>query len=374
MRKALKSITAWTLWSQPWYAIAVLLSVELVAALMPWTSATHVTRAQLGQAALLASLSITYSLFTVTWERMRVLLNNGEADRKMCPNLLAAWTFPAAVLLPLPLSTAVILAGACADWRARAVPGQSGLYRYVYSTAGVVLAAAAAGRIMALDLPFGAGLVLAALAYIFVGVAVVVLAMASVGQLSAARMFLSRQTYNIELITLLIGITEVLMVTWHVPLVWLSLLAAVIIQRRLRKVAVQDRGEETVLMAERVWVHVARGVIAASETASVLRIDSNDARAASELARMQAGCDAIGYYGDGAGLAILLVDCPGSNADALAARMRSALSHGGVQARVAVAAKPRDGQRLEDLLVVTEADLVTFDSSSDASAVIPPQQ
>jgi hypothetical protein len=58
-------------------------------------------------------------------------------------------------------------------------------------------------------------------------------------------------------------------------------------------------------------------------------------------------------------LAILLANCPGTNAESLAVRMRAALSQHGIAAQVAVAAKPRDGQSLADLLAVTEAELIT---------------
>lgn len=374
MRKALNSVTAWPLWSQPLRAIVAILGVELSAAAVPWMSKADITAAALGQAILLATLSVAYSVFTVTWERIRVFLRNGEDGRAMCPNLLATWTFAAAVMLPLRLAVLVTLASSIADWRARNVGGQTKPYRYIYSTAGILLAVATSNALANLPLPYGAAFALAAVAYMAVNLGLVSVAIAAVGQYAALKELLTLKTYAIEAVTLALAAAEVLMSSLHIPLVWLSLPAAVFIQRRAGRAALRETEKRDAPMAERVWVHVARGVIAASEAASVLRIDTNDPRAASELARMQAGCDAIGYYGDGAGLAILLVDCPGSNADALAARMRSALSHGGVQARVAVAAKPRDGQRLEDLLVVTEADLVTFDSASDASESIPPKQ
>ncbi|MDT0262215.1 hypothetical protein [Jatrophihabitans lederbergiae] len=373
MRKALKSIPTWTLWGQPKQAVVVLLGVELLSVLLPWTSTTSITAVDLGEAALLASLSIAYSVFTITWERIRVFLRNGEDGRATCPNLLATWTFAAAVMLPLRLAILVTVASSFADWRARNVGGQTKLYRYVYSTAAVLLAVATASSLHKLALPYGAALPLAGLAYMSVNIGLVGVAIASVGQYGALKPLFKPSTYRIEVLTLAIAGVEVLMTSLHIPLVGLSLPAAVFIQRKAGRTALREADEQAAPMAERVWVHVARGVVAASETVSVLRIDTNDPRAASELARMQAGCDAIGYYGGGAGLAILLVDCPGSNADALAARMRSALSHGGVEARVAVAAKPRDGQRLEDLLVVTEADLVTFDSANDAPEAIPPQ-
>jgi hypothetical protein len=82
---------------------------------------------------------------------------------------------------------------------------------------------------------------------------------------------------------------------------------------------------------------------------------------------MQAGCDAIGSYGDGRGLAILLPDCPPQNADALARRLRSAMLVRKVPCSIAAAAKPRDGRRLDDLLAVSEAELVAREAASERS-------
>jgi len=87
---------------------------------------------------------------------------------------------------------------------------------------------------------------------------------------------------------------------------------------------------------------------------------------------MQTGCDAIGLIGD-AGQAILLLDCPEMSADALAVRLRSALQHGGVPASVAAAAKPRDGDSLNDLWAICEAELVTREAAARAAKPAEPE-
>ncbi|HJQ00398.1 MAG TPA: hypothetical protein VJ851_02255 [Jatrophihabitans sp.] len=79
---------------------------------------------------------------------------------------------------------------------------------------------------------------------------------------------------------------------------------------------------------------------------------------------MQAGCDAIGYLGTD-GLGMLLVDCPALSADALAARLRTALRTKGIVGNVAAAGKPRDGYRLDDLLAICEAELVAREAAPD---------
>ncbi|MBV9821800.1 MAG: hypothetical protein JO144_06105, partial [Actinobacteria bacterium] len=94
--------------------------------------------------------------------------------------------------------------------------------------------------------------------------------------------------------------------------------------------------------------------------------------AVSLVARMQVGCDAIGAMGK-SGLAILLADCPGTNAESLAIRMRAALAQHGIPALVAVAAKPRDGQTSADLLAVSEAELIARGAASRPSKTLRPE-
>ena len=124
----LTAIAAWRIWTLPRVAVAVLISVELLAVLIPWTNSATIAPADLGNAALLASLSIAYSAFTLTWERVRVLLT-GNKSPHMCPNLLATWTFTAGVVLPMRLAALVVLAAAVADWPARNLAGQRSPHR-----------------------------------------------------------------------------------------------------------------------------------------------------------------------------------------------------------------------------------------------------
>lgn len=315
-------------------------------------------RSQLGTAALLASLSIGYSRCTVGWERARRAITQ-KRHPTLCPNLLATWSFAAAVLLPMTLAAAVILAAAIAEWPARNIAGQATPYRYVYSTAGAILAAAAANHSMRLGLHHPVALALAATSYMLVGIAVVALAMLSVRQFRALTMCLKPSTYRLEILTIAISIAEVQLITWHLPLAWLSLPAAIAIQRTAVQSDLRISDDPAVRpMTEAAWLTVAREVIAACPVTAVMRISTSDPAAVSVVARMQVGCDAIGAMGRSE-LAILLADCPGTNAESLAVRMRAALGQHGIAAQVAVAAKPRDGDSLADLLAVTEAELIT---------------
>jgi hypothetical protein len=315
-------------------------------------------RSQLGTAALLASLSIAYSRCTVGWERARRAITQ-ERYPALCANLLATWAFAAAVLLPMPLAAAVIVAAAIAEWPARDIVGQATPYRYVYSTAGAILAATAANRCMTLELPYSSALALAAASYMLVGIAVVSLAMVSAGQFRALTTMLRPETHLLEILTVAVAIAEVQLISLHIPLAWLSLPVAIAIQRTAVKSHLRVGDDPAVRpMTEAAWLTVAREVIAACPVTAVMRISTSDPAAVSVVARMQVGCDAIGAMGR-SDLAILLADCPGTNAESLAVRMRAALNQHGIVGQVAVAAKPRDGQSLADLLAVTEAELIT---------------
>jgi len=353
-----KAVATWTLWRTSPSAVIVILAVDLAAVATPLASIRSIEPSHLWTAVLLASLSIVYSRFTVSWERARRALRQ-EKLPTLCPNLLATWAFAAAVLLPVTLAAVVIAAAAVAEWPARNIAGQATPYRYVYSTAGAILAAVAAHTCMALAVPEGVALGLAVIGYMLVGIAAVALAMVAAGQYKALSLLLKAESHKLEVLTIGLAVAQVQLINLHIPLAWLSLPAAIVIQRWAVQSDLHVSDDTTIRpMTEAAWLTVAREVVAACPVTAIMRIDTADPAAVSLVARMQVGCDAIGAVGK-SGLAILLADCPGTNAEALAARMRTALSQQAIPALVAVAAKPRDGQSSADLLAVCEAELIT---------------
>jgi hypothetical protein len=354
------------------FAMIVILAVDLAAAGTALASIGAFHQSDLWTAALLASLSIVYSRFTVSWERARRALRQ-EKLPALCPNLLATWAFAAAAVLPLTLAAIVIAAAAIAEWPARNIAGQATPYRYVYSTAGAILAATAANSCMALALPDPLPLALAAAGYMLVGMAAVALAMVSAGQYKALSLLLKAESHKLEVLTIGLAAAQVQLINLHVPLAWLSLPAAILIQRWAVQSDLHLTDDTTIRpMTEAAWLTVAREVVAACPVTAIMRIDTADPAAVSLVARMQVGCDAIGAMGK-SGLAILLADCPGTNAEALATRMRAALHQQAIPALVAVAAKPRDGQSSADLLAVCEAELITRAAAQGPSKSLRPE-
>jgi len=153
------------------------------------------------------------------------------------------------------------------------------------------------------------------------------------------------------------------------PLMWLSLPAAVAIHRYFVTAELRTSHKPGfVPMDRQAWLHVAKVIVDASDTVTVVRVTAAaDPEAATIVAKAQTGCDAIGATGDG-GLAILLPDCPPAQGDAFARRLRIVMAHHGIDCTLAAASKPRDGQALEDLLAVLEAELVTREASKRSAS------
>lgn len=351
-------VAAWAIWRIPRHALILIAAVEICALSVPLFFDEPITRAAVGTAGFLASLSLAYSAFSFRWERARRTIHR-TTEPAAYQNMLSAWTFCAALVLPFKLAALVIVIAAIAEWPARKIAGQAWPYRYVFSAAAVLIAAAAAHWCSDLALPYQLGTLVGVVAYISLCQGAVGLAMLAVGQRSEVAAFLVPATHGVELatITIAMGATGLLHSPWP-AMAWLSLPATIVLQRQAVRTDLRAMAEPgSRPMNQDAWLLIAREVIAACPVGAVMRVDTTDPVAVNYLARVQAGCDAIGMAGT-TGLAVLLTECPGPNADALAVRLRSVLHRQGIPAQVAVAAKPRDGQSLDDLLAVSEAELI----------------
>jgi hypothetical protein len=336
--------------------LAIIVVVELIAALAPAVTLLPISKQVLGLSLLLGSLSVSYSFFVAGWEKARRLLLF-ERLPALTPNVLATWCFASAILLPPSAAAAVTAASAVGGWRSYNPAGTKLLYRYVYSAMASILAATIASWLFHQRVPLTVALPTAAAAWLLIGGGLTALALYASGQFDAARLMLHPRTYYLEVLTMAVAIAEFATVRIGVPLVWLSLPAAVLIGRYSTGLELRSRKPDTAPMDSEVWLHVAKVVVDASDTVTILRIDTADPQAAQLVAMMQGGCDAIGRYSDG-GLAILLPDCPPAQGDAIARRLRIAMGYHKVPCNVAAASKPRDGLGLNSLLAVSEAELV----------------
>lgn len=356
-----RAVAKWPIWRLSPVAIALILAIDSSALLVPARFSWHpITRSNIELAVALGTLSIAYSTFTCSAERVRRALHQG-AEAIKYSNLLTVWGFAAAALLPLQLIWLIAVAGAAAEWPARRVAGRARPYRHVYSTAVAILAATATHAVCSSGLASRLGILLGMPAYMAVEILLIGAAMLASGERSAARGLLQPSLYRAEVCCLAIAVCIVVLVDTRLGmLVWLSLPAGIGLQRivtrsRLRIVAEDAQAKP---MAEDAWFIAATEVVAALPVVAIIRITTADPIAVSAVAQMQAGCDAIGYLGAD-GLGMLLVDCPSLSAEALAARLRTALRTKGVDGNVASAGKPRDGYTLTDLLAICEAELIT---------------
>ena len=367
-----RQITTWRLWKMRRATIALVLAAELLAVVLTVMGRSPISAGDVWLSLLFLSLCISHSVYLQRSEGVRHMLNRPRT--LSVSDMLGTWTFPAAVLLPLPLAVAIIVVASIFQWPIRNFDGKATLYRYVYSQTAVVLGACAAHAVLTRTGPYALLVLLAALAYMVAGAFLVMLAVASAGSMADLKAFLRSSNQKNELITVCLGLGQIAL--WHaqIPLLWLSLPAVIGIQRWALRSESARKIDNALppVMTEKVWGTVAREVIRACTTASVIRLDTDDPVAARSIAQLQAGCDALGAVG-ASGLAVLLADCPGSNAESLALRLRSALAGGGVTANVAVAAKPRDGQVLEDLLAVAEAELITRDAATRSAKSLRPE-
>jgi hypothetical protein len=347
--------------------------VELTAIASPLYEPTSVKPRDLATAALLASLSIAYSLLTRSFERARRALRHGTQPRT-CPNLLSAWGIAAAILLPLPLASAVLAVAAIAEWPASNISGRATPYKYVYSAAGTILAATGTRLSLTLGLPRHVAMPVAATTYTAISVLVIAAAVASSGQFRALRGYLQAKTYTLDGLTAAIALAQVELHDLHLPLLWLSLPATIAVQRWTMRSDLQAAATDSGIkpMSEEAWRVAAREVVAALPVVSILRVTTDNPLAARVIAQMQIGGDAVGLVGDD-GLAVMLLECPEVSADALASRVRRALSLGGVAASVAAATKPRDGLSMQALWAVCEAELITREAAGRAEKRAEPE-
>jgi len=352
----LKAVSRWPVWRERYPVLIVLAVVELLGLIVPVVTWVPVSMTDIDLALLLTSLSVTYSLFVVGWEKARRLLLFERAPA-MTPDVLAVWCFASAVLLTPTLAAAVTAIGAVADWPSHPT-GSKRLHRYTYSSLVAVLAATVASWIFRHHLPLVEALPAAAAAWLCIEGGATILAMCASAQFADARRMLHLQPYRLEITTMAVAVGEYAAYRVGVPLlIWLSLPVAVGIQRYFTAIELRSRKPDMAPMDSDVWLHVARVIVDASDTVTILRINTADPQAARVVAMMQGGCDAIGRYPDG-GLAILLPDCPPAQGDAIARRLRVAMDYHKVPCSIAAASKPRDGQGLNSLLAVSEADLV----------------
>lgn len=200
----------WALWQLPAKAVAVVLAVEAGALAVVVTGASVPAFPAVGLAVFLTLLSVVHTELATGIERAR-----RRAAETSYFDLSSVWTFAAALLLPPVLASALILVVYLHLWQRVWRPAGVPLYRHVYTTATVLLAAGAAHAVVqsAGGLPSGAddlagvaGIGLAVLLYVLVNTVLVASAIASSRERVGVRELIGRwDDIALEVATICMG-------------------------------------------------------------------------------------------------------------------------------------------------------------------------
>lgn len=382
----------------------LVLGVEAAAVGVVLLTVAVPTRGDVTLALFLTLLSVVHTELATGIERIR-----RRAAKTSYFDLSSVWTFAAALLLPPMLASAVIVAVYVHLWRRVWRPANVPLYRHVYTTATVVLAAGAANAVVrgtggvptgATELAGVVGIGLAVVLYVAVNTALVAAAIAVSDRRAGARDLAGRWDDNaLEVATICMGALAAVALGSTPGLVALVLppilvLHRAVLVRQLEEVANTDA--KTGLLTAAAWhaeaSRTVRRVHRSGGSAAVLILDLdhfktvNDAHGhlagddvlAAVAAALRAGArapDLVGRFG-GEEFVVLLPDLdpgPAGRAElgAVAERMRRRVSDlhvvidvpsgvrtvTGLTISIGGAAVPADGTSLEQVMKIADESL-----------------
>ena len=394
----------WELWRLPAKVVAVVLAVEVGALALVVAGASVPTLPDAGLAAFLALLSVVHTELATGIERAR-----RRAAETSYFDLSSVWTFAAALLLPPVLAAAVIGAVYLHLWQRVWRPARVPLYRHVYTTATVLLAAGAAHVVVerAGGLPSGpddvigvVGVGAAVLLYVLVNTVLVAAAIATTRERPGTRDLIGRWDDNaLEVATICMGALAAVALGSTPGLVALVLppilvLHRAVLVRQLEEEASTDA--KTGLLNAAAWQAEASRMVRRTSrsggSAAVLILDldhfktvnddyghlAGDVVLAAVAAELRAGVrepDIVGRFG-GEEFVVLLPDLAGGRTGhgqmyEVAERVRKrvaaldvavctpdgGLTITGLSVSVGAAAVPADGTTLDQVLKVADAAL-----------------
>lgn len=399
----------WALWTMPGRAVVAVLTVQataigVVGAGVVQAGGAVPALADVALAAFVAVLSIVHTELATGIERIR-----RRAAVTSYFDLSSVWTFAAALLLPPVLTAAVIVTTYAHLWQRVWRPAEVPLYRHLFTTATVVLAATAAHVVIGFadglptapdDLAGVVGIAVAVVAYLTVNTALVAGAICLSKAGARLRDLLGRLDDNaLELATLCMGALAATALGSAPGLVVLALppilvLHRAVLVRQLEEVASTDA--KTGLLNAAGWqmqsIRAARRARRSSTGAAVLMLDLdhfkavNDAHGhlagddvlAAVAAALRSGVrahDLVGRFG-GEEFVVLLPDLPKGAAGrselvAVAERLRRQVARlevvidtaagaqtiGGLSVSIGGASLPPDGADLDEVLRIADASL-----------------
>ncbi len=396
--------SGWALWKLPARAVVVVLAVEVIAVGVVAAGAGVPAVSDLALAGFVALLSLVHTELATGIERIR-----RRTAATSYFDLSSVWTFAAALLLPPVLTAALIGIVYAHLWQRVWRPAKVPLYRHIYTTATVVLAATAAHAVVRAmgGLPTGSddivgvlGIGLAVLVYVTVNTALVAGAISlSSGDVSVHDLLGRWDDNALEIATLCMGALAAVALGAAPGLVALALppilvLHRAVLVRQLEEVASTDA--KTGLLNAGAWqIQATRAMCRGQRTgagAAVLILDLDHFKdvndvyghlagddvleaVAAELRAGVRGHDVVGRFG-GEEFVVLLPDLPagpGGQAElaAVAERLRrrveclgvavdtadGSLTITGLTISIGGASVPADGSSLEQALRAADTSL-----------------
>ncbi len=307
---------------------------------------------------LLALLSVSYSVAVVRVERLRLAVTAGEV-----PNILSVWAFTGAMLLPLPLALALVVISYAGEWPARRT-AKATIGHYLYSTAALATATAAASVIVNRQDNGLLGVVFAILAFTTVNIVLIAAAICTARQWRVLRMFASPSAHASELVTLGAGAVLADAMSHNPAWALLVLPGLAVLHRAVLLDAIRSTrsfDKQTGLWTEQAWKVQGRQMLRdAVGHVALLVIDPDYPHLEGHIVRnLGSGVkqhDLVGRYGTRQ-VAVLMPVGPACAGELYASRIRANLARANISATVGMATTVDDD--LETLIIQAVSNLMS---------------
>lgn len=322
---------------------------------------------QLGMFALLAGLSVSYSLSARHVERLRRGFTGGKAH-----NLLDVWTIAGALLLPVPLVVPLVLVCYAAEWPSRKSVSGGRPMRYVIT---VAIVAAAASTASAVHRQVGGplGILAAILSWVVINSALIAAVVWLFDDRRVIRQLLGPRNQVADSITKVTGVAVAMLASWR-PAATVVVLPIVLAGHRLalwdsiRTTAAYD--SDAGMWAEPGWrVQATESIATAPGFVALVLIDPEQPHSEVSIAQCLTGVlrptDPVGRYGTRQVAALIQVDMAAVGV-IVAERVRARLDRAGIVCVVGVSISLGEG--LDELLIRAGSDLMARRESAGISA------
>lgn len=344
----------WALWRNPPSFVIVLVAVYLAAAVAVFPLHPG-GLGDLGRFAVLALVATGCVLTCVRMERARKFLEAARA-----PNLVATWTFAAALTLGHVYASAMVAIVYLLQWRAERKLYSGRQHRYVFNAATVVVAVRCC--------QFVHGPLLAGLVLLTVNMGLVAAVLVASGRPRDVLQMADLRQQSFEVLTLGLGWTTAVLFQWHLVAAAVIVPVLIGIQYLALHLSIRQPSTfdaETGVLTSRAWHALGVLRLAQGKEAVLLQVVLADARAV-PAARGAAIVrdsvrpeDLIGRTADG--FSVLVAGSGGEMlAELLALQMRARLAVNGIDTYVGFAVTPDRGRPvdLQGLAVTAGADAI----------------